>query len=53
MEELIWDLINKELKDRNIISAKQQSCMENGSCQINQILFLGEITALVAKDHYH
>jgi len=46
---LIYDSIDKELKDRNIINISQHGFMENRSCQTNMISFFDEITSLVDK----
>lgn len=37
--KLMWDLINKKLKQRNIIHANQSGFMGNKSCHTNLISF--------------
>lgn len=48
-QKLIYDPIDKELKERNIINISQHGFMENRACQTNLISFLDEITSLVDK----
>lgn len=39
MEQLIWDLINTELREGNIITASHRGIMESISFQTNLISF--------------
>lgn len=49
IEKLIWDLINKKLKKRNIINANQNGFTGNKSCQTNLISFWWDYIKFVGK----
>lgn len=49
MAHLMWDSINKELKESNITEVNQPGCMENRLCQTDSISFFDPITYLVGK----
>lgn len=49
VEKLIWDSINKELKDVTTTNARQPGFVGNSSRQANLISFFEEVQSLVDK----
>lgn len=49
MQRLLWDTINTEFKDANMINANKHDFVGNRYCQTNFLLCFDEIVSLVDK----